>query len=50
MWTCEECGTEFNVPDDVEIGELVECPNCAVEYEVKSVRPARLTVFEEDEK
>jgi len=50
MWICEECGAEFPVPDDAEVGELVACPVCAVEYELLSLSPLELRIFEEDEK
>lgn len=50
MWTCEECGSTFDPPADVEVGELIECPNCAVEFEVMSLDPLVLAIFEEDEK
>jgi lysine biosynthesis protein LysW len=49
-WTCAECGAEFQVPEDVEEGELVACSECAMEYEVRSVDPLALALFEEDEK
>ena len=49
-WTCEECGADIEVPDDAELGELVACPQCAVEFEVMSMEPLELSIFEEDEK
>ena len=48
--TCQECGLELKVPTDVEEGELIECANCAVEFEVVSLDPLELVPFEEDEK
>lgn len=50
MWTCQECGAQFAVPDDAEDGELVACPECAMEYEIVSRDPLDLELFEEDEK
>ena len=50
MWTCEEGGAEFPVPEDAEEGELVACSVCAVEYEVVAKEPLELVIFEEDEK
>ncbi len=32
--TCEICGTEFDIPDDVVDGELVSCPTCGQKYQV----------------
>jgi lysine biosynthesis protein LysW len=49
-WTCGECGAAFEVPDDVEEGELVACSSCAMEYEVLAADPLALALFEEDEK
>jgi lysine biosynthesis protein LysW len=47
---CDECGEALAIPDDIEEGELVECPNCAMEFEVVSLDPLALELFEEDEK
>lgn len=27
---CPECFFEFDIEDDVMIGEIVECPDCAI--------------------
>ena len=35
--TCPECGAEFEVPDDVVIGEIVSCPDCGLELEVTEI-------------
>lgn len=48
--TCEECGISISVPSDAEEGELIECAGCAVEYELVSLNPLELAIFEEDEK
>ena len=50
MIECKVCGESFEVPADVEEGELVDCPNCAAEYEVTSTDPIGVELFEEDEK
>ena len=47
---CPECGTMVDAPEDVEIGEILECENCGAELDVVSVTPFELMVFEEDEK
>jgi alpha-aminoadipate carrier protein LysW len=31
---CPECYFEFDVADSVMIGEIIECPDCAVQLEV----------------
>jgi len=30
--TCQVCGTEFELPDDVMDGEIVSCPTCGARY------------------
>ena len=32
---CSECKNEFEIGDKKE-GDVVECPNCGMEYEVQS--------------
>ena len=34
-----ECGAEVSLPDDVEIGEIVDCATCGTELEVIDVDP-----------
>jgi len=34
---CPDCDAEINVPDDVVVGDLISCPVCGLELEVKSV-------------
>jgi len=36
---CVECGAEIVLPDDVEIGEIVDCTTCGTELEVVDVDP-----------
>ncbi|MBI5207384.1 MAG: lysine biosynthesis protein LysW [Candidatus Firestonebacteria bacterium] len=47
---CIECNASLDIPDDVEIGEIIECDNCGVELEVISTKPVKLKIFEEEEK
>ena len=47
MVTCLECAAELNLASDVEVGEIVVCPDCGVELEVTSVDP--ITVEEAPE-
>ena len=35
--TCEECAADINIPDDVMVGEIIKCKECATEYEVASL-------------
>ena len=46
---CPECDAEINVPDDVVSGEIVSCPDCGLDLEVKfdgsgsiSLKPAEV--------
>ena len=32
--TCPECLGEMEVPEDVMVGDLIECPDCGAEFEV----------------
>ena len=34
--TCPDCSSELNVPLDVEKGEILSCPGCGLELEVKN--------------
>lgn len=39
MSTCIECGDDVTLPEDVEVGELVDCGTCGTELEVLGVDP-----------
>lgn len=34
---CPDCLAEIDVPDDVMVGEIVSCPDCGLDLEVKKV-------------
>jgi len=34
---CPDCESEINVPIDVEKGEILSCPRCGLELEVKKI-------------
>ncbi|RLI29415.1 lysine biosynthesis protein LysW [Candidatus Bathyarchaeota archaeon] len=34
---CTECDAEFEVPDDVVVGEVISCPDCGLELEVVEI-------------
>jgi alpha-aminoadipate carrier protein LysW len=36
---CVECGADVALPDDAEIGEIVDCATCGTELEVIDVSP-----------
>jgi alpha-aminoadipate carrier protein LysW len=46
---CIECGGELNLAADLEVGEIVVCPDCGVELEVMSLDPVALEVAPEVE-
>lgn len=42
MTTCIECGSEVEVYEDAEVGEIVDCAGCGTELEVVDVSPVEL--------
>jgi len=38
--TCVECGAEIELEENVEVGEIIVCPDCGVDLEVVSLDPA----------
>ncbi len=34
---CPDCDSELSVPSDVEKGEILSCPGCGLELEVKEI-------------
>jgi len=39
---CNDCDTPLKVPVDVELGEIITCGVCGLEFEVKGVNPLNL--------
>ncbi|MBP1987371.1 lysine biosynthesis protein LysW [Halolamina salifodinae] len=39
---CVTCGAAVALPDDAEVGEIVDCGGCGTELEVVGVDPAEL--------
>ena len=35
---CPDCDADLDVPQDTEKGEIVSCPGCGLELEVKQVK------------
>jgi uncharacterized paraquat-inducible protein A len=35
--TCPDCDSELNLPCDIEKGEVLSCPGCGLELEVKNI-------------
>jgi alpha-aminoadipate carrier protein LysW len=47
---CAECGAEFVPEEELSIGDIIECPECAAELEVVEAEPLTLdTAMEDDE-
>lgn len=46
---CAECAAELGLAPDVEVGEIVVCPDCGVEWEVRSLEPITLELAPEVE-
>jgi alpha-aminoadipate carrier protein LysW len=42
--TCTECGGTLTLPEDVLVGEIVSCPDCGNEFEVKEKKEAEVTL------
>jgi alpha-aminoadipate carrier protein LysW len=40
--TCPECEAEVALNDNVEVSEIVVCPDCGVDLEVVSIEPPAL--------
>jgi alpha-aminoadipate carrier protein LysW len=49
MVQCPECAAEWNLPPDVEVGEIVLCPDCGVELEVRNLNPLVLELAPQEE-
>lgn len=39
---CVTCGSDVALPDDVEVGEILDCGDCGTELEVIDTDPAEL--------
>ncbi len=46
---CPECGATVTVGPTPLAGEIVQCPDCGAELEVKSVQPLELAVAPAEE-
>ena len=42
---CPVCENEVTVPDDTQIGDIIECPACGEEFEVVEVKDGQTTVM-----
>ena len=49
MALCPECSTAVDIDDEVEEGEMMECPECGAELEVVNTNPVQLEVVSDEE-
>ncbi|MCD6451993.1 MAG: lysine biosynthesis protein LysW [Acidobacteria bacterium] len=49
MTECPICGANLSLSDDLMVGELIECPDCGTELEVKSINPLFLAEAPQEE-
>ena len=46
---CPMCDEKISIPDDIEIGDLIDCEECDREFEVVSAQPLKLEWVDEEE-
>jgi lysine biosynthesis protein LysW len=49
MGTCPDCEENFDLAEDAEIGDVIECPKCSVRLEILNVFPVTLDYPSEEE-
>lgn len=49
MAYCPECEAAIDVEDDIEEGQLLDCPECGAELEVVNTNPVQLDVVSNDD-
>lgn len=45
---CPDCQGQVMIPQDCEVGEILECLNCGAEMEVLSLAPYEVSLIEEE--
>ena len=43
---CTDCGGELEVPNDSEAGEIIECPDCGLDYVIVEDESGQLSLKE----
>lgn len=46
MGTCPECDENFEISEDMEVGDIVECPKCEVRLELLNLMPGMVDYAE----
>lgn len=46
---CPECSTAIDIEEDVEEGQLLDCPECGAELEVVNTNPVEVEVVSTEE-
>lgn len=46
---CLQCAAELDLASDLEMGEIIVCPDCGVEWEVMGLDPVTLELAPEVE-
>ena len=41
---CQDCDATMQILDDVVIGEIISCPDCSNEFEVKKIDSNNVTL------
>jgi alpha-aminoadipate carrier protein LysW len=49
MALCTECEAEIELESSVEVGEIIQCPDCGQDLEVIGVDPPELAPAPEEE-
>lgn len=49
MSECSECGSAISLSAGVEEGEILNCPDCGAELEVRSLNPFKLELAPQEE-
>jgi len=45
---CPDCEEPVIIPDDAQVGEIIECNNCAAEMEIISINPPQVSLIIEE--
>jgi len=45
---CPDCNKEIITDQKIEVGDILECQNCATEVEVLDTNPLKVEIIEEE--